>query len=289
MDMLRHLDEAPGAGGAQATRELIKLKAQLQAEIRAREAAEAQLRQMQKMETIGQLAGGIAHDFANMLTVIMGNLEIARRRLAQGRADVTELLDKAISGGDRAAALAHRLLALSRRQAHSPVVVNVNALVSGLAELLRGTLGENIELECVCADGLWSTCVDPCQLENAIMNLAVNARDAMPGGGCLTIETRNVGFGETCPDVPPDVSATECVVITVTDTGTGMAPEVAAHAFDPFFTTKESRGTGLGLSQVHDFVTQSGGHLQARSEVGRGTSLRIYLPRHMDGGAVSNM
>jgi signal transduction histidine kinase len=241
------------------------------------------------MEALGQLTGGVAHDFANMLTAIMGNLEIARQHLAQGRTDVADLLDKAIDGGNRAAGLTQRLLAFSRNQSLAPVVVDVNALVSGVAELIRATLGGTIALECVCADGLWPACVDPCQLENAVLNLAVNARDAMPDGGRLTIETHNADLHDASANARVEVPAGQYVAVTVTDTGTGMPPEVVARAFDPFFTTKpEGQGTGLGLSQVQGFTRQSQGHVQIHSEPGRGTSLTIYLPRHTHGAAVSD-
>jgi signal transduction histidine kinase len=287
--MLRSLDGAPKARGAETTRELVKLSAQLQTEARAREAAEAQLRRARKMEALGQLTGGVAHDFANMLTAIMGNLEIARQHLAQGRTDIADLLDKAIDGGNRAAGLTQRLLAFSRNQSLAPVVVDVNALVSGVAELIRATLGGTIALECVCADGLWPACVDPCQLENAVLNLAVNARDAMPDGGRLTIETHNADLHDASANARVEVPAGQYVAVTVTDTGTGMPPEVVARAFDPFFTTKpEGQGTGLGLSQVNIFVRHSQGYVQIHSEPGHGTSLTIYLPRHTHGAAVSD-
>ena len=260
------------------TRELAELTARLHAEIRAREAAEAKMRQMWKMAAVGRLTSGIAHDFANMLTVVLGNLEIAEHHLAQGRTDIAGLLGHAIDGGQRATALTRRLLDFSRQQPPAAAVVDVNALISGMAELLRHTLGEDVELECVCAGGLWRTCVDPCQLESAILNLAVNARDAMPEGGRLRIETRNVQLDR--PDIGDHIeeSAGAYVLVEVTDTGRGMPPDVVACAFDPFFTTK-GHGTGLGLSQVHDFLKEAGGRIEIHSELGRGTSLKIYLPR----------
>ncbi len=284
---LRSVSRAMTAVAAEKTRTLAELDAHLRAEIRAREAAEAEACQMRKLAALGRLTSGIAHDFANMLTAIMGNLEIAQHRLARGDTDIARLLGHAIDGGQRAAVLTRRLLDFARQQPLAAAVVDVNALIGGMAELLRRTLGEAIELECVCAAGLWHVCVDPCQLESAILNLAVNARDAMPEGGRLTIETRNLQLDHA--DVGDGIAAAGYVVIGVTDTGTGMSPEVAACALDPFFTTKgEGRGTGLGLSQVHDFAKQSEGHIEIRSELGRGTSLNLYLPRHVDSAAAPN-
>jgi signal transduction histidine kinase len=278
--MLRSINRTLTARVMDRTQELAELRARLRAEIRAREAAEAKLRQMQKMEAVGRLTSGIAHDFANMLTVIVGSLEIAQRRLAQGRTDIAGLLDTALDGGQRTTTLTRRLLDFARQQPHAAAVVDVNAVISDMAELLRRTLGETVALECTCAGGLWPTRIDPSQLESAILNLAVNARDAMPGGGRLRIATRNArldGAGSA------EISAGAYVVIEVTDTGTGMPPDVAARALDPFFTTKgEGQGTGLGLSQVRDFATQSEGRVEIDSELGRGTSVRILLPRHTD-------
>ena len=286
--MLRSVNRTMTARALERTQELAALHAQLHAEIRAREVAEAEVRQMQKMEAVGRLTSGIAHDFANMLTVIVGNLEIAQRRLEQGRTDIAGLLSNALDGGQRATALTRRLLDFSRQHQHVAVVVDVNAVISGMAELLRRTLGENVELECVCAGELWQACIDPCQLESAILNLAVNARDAMPGGGRVRIETQNLRVDETHTAGHGEGSASEYVVIEVADTGTGMPPDVAARAFDPFFTTKEEgRGTGLGLRQVRDFVRRSDGYIEIDSELGRGTSLRMYLPRHVAGAPAS--
>lgn len=251
------------------TAELTAANLRMHAEAKAREAAEAQVRQMQKMEAIGQLTGGIAHDFNNMLAVVIGNLDIVERRLGD-----TERVERAIrnarAGAEKAAVLTSRLLAFGRQQALSPRALDPNRLVAGMSELLRRTLGEKVRLETRLADGAWPVCADAPQLENAILNLAINGRDAMPGGGVLTIATAN------CAD-----DDGEHVLIKVSDTGHGMAPEVIERAVDPFFTTKAvGRGTGLGLSQVYGFVTQSGGRLRLTSEVGAGTVAEIRLPRH---------
>jgi signal transduction histidine kinase len=265
---------------AARTSELTLLNARLHEEIRTKEAAETQMRQMQKIEALGQLTGGIAHDFNNMLAIIMGSLEMANRRLENGRGNIGELLNNAMDGARRAATLTHQLLAFSRQQPLAPAISDINGIVSHMAEILRRALGETVSLECVLSAGVWRTRVDPGQLENAILNLAVNARDAMPDGGRLTIETQNARLDDDYAAAQSDVVAGQYVLIAVTDTGTGMGPEIAARAFDPFFTTKEkSRGTGLGLSQVHGFIKQSGGHIKIYSEPGHGTSVKIYLPR----------
>ncbi len=255
-----------------------------------RRAAEEQLRQAQKMEAVGQLTGGIAHDFNNLLTVIAGNLEMLQRRLpAVADEGLQRLVASALQGASRAAVLTHQLLAFSRRQALDPKSISVNTLISHASELLLRTLPENIAVETVLAGGVWNTLVDANQLENCLLNLAVNARDAMPGGGKLTIEAANVYLDETyaaAADVPPG----QYVGIFVSDTGAGMTAEVAAKAFDPFFTTKEvGHGTGLGLSQVYGFVRQSGGHVKIYSEVGAGTTVKIYLPRLFSSETASEM
>ncbi|MFO1061381.1 MAG: ATP-binding protein [Dongiaceae bacterium] len=248
--------------------------------MQGREAAEARVRQAQKMEVLGQLTGGVAHDFNNMLAIVIGSLDIAQRRLGKGSTDVLRQIDSAMDGAKRAAVLTQRLLAFSRRSPLMPAVTDVNGLVGGMAELLRRTLGEPVALECVLAGGLWRTRVDPGQLESAILNLAVNARDAMPGGGKLTIETLNAHLDDDYAAQHHEVVAGQYVAVAVSDTGTGMPPEVAARAFDPFFTTKKSGlGTGLGLSQVYGFVKQSGGHVKIYSEPGQGTTVKVYLPR----------
>jgi PAS domain S-box-containing protein len=255
-----------------------------------RREAEEQLRQAQKMEAIGQLTGGIAHDFNNLLTVISGNLETLQRRM-RDRADdgLQRFITSALHGASRAALLTHQLLAFSRRQALEPTTVSVNTLITRTSELLRRTLPEAISIETVLAGGVWATFVDANQLENCLLNLAVNARDAMPDGGRLTIEAANVYLDEdyaASAEVPPG----QYVGIFVSDTGAGMTADVIGRAFDPFFTTKElGRGTGLGLSQVYGFVKQSGGHVKIYSEVGNGTTIKIYLPRLLSAAAADEL
>lgn len=261
--------------------ELQARNASLLEQIEAREKAEEALRQSQKMEAVGQLTGGIAHDFNNMLAVIIGAIELLKRRSKRGETNLAELADAALEGAQRAASLTQRLLAFSRQQALRPEPIDVNKLVSGVSELLRRTIGENIRIETVLGGGTWRTSVDPHQLENALLNLGVNSRDAMPDGGRLTIETTN-GRLERQYAQDAGVSPGEYVMVAVTDTGSGMKPEVVAKAFDPFFTTKGvGKGTGLGLSQVYGFVRQSGGHVKIYSEIGQGTSIKIYLPRYV--------
>jgi PAS domain S-box-containing protein len=244
-------------------------------------ATEEQLRQSQKMEAVGQLTGGLAHDFNNLLTGISGSLELMHTRVAQGRTNELERYFIAAQGAvRRASALTHRLLAFSRRQTLDPKPTDVNRLVAGLDELVRRTMGPSIAVEVVGASGLWGTLIDPNQLENAILNLCLNARDAMPQGGKLTIETANTWLDERAAR-QQDLPAGQYVTVGVTDTGTGMATEVIAKAFDPFFTTKPlGEGTGLGLSMIYGFARQSGGHVRIYSEVGMGTTMRLYLPRH---------
>ncbi|HEX4182566.1 MAG TPA: PAS domain-containing protein [Caulobacteraceae bacterium] len=250
-------------------------------EMTQRRQAEEALRQAQKMEAVGQLTGGIAHDFNNLLAGISGSLELLDRRIRQGRLEAAPRYVEAAQGAvKRAAALTQRLLAFSRRQTLNPKPINVNRLVSGLEELIRRTVGPEIELEVVGAGGLWSTLVDPHQLENALLNLCINARDAMPGGGRLTVETANKWLDERSA-ANRELAPGQYVSICVTDTGAGMTPEVMARAFDPFFTTKPlGVGTGLGLSMIYGFARQSGGQVRVYSEVGRGTTMCLYLPRH---------
>jgi signal transduction histidine kinase/CheY-like chemotaxis protein len=265
-----------------ANAELLELNRTLEERIaeavEARMKIEAALRQAQKMEAVGQLTGGIAHDFNNMLAVIISALNLIERRVAQGE-DFAEFIEAAKDGAARAASLTQRLLAFSRQQALSPEPLNANQLVADMSELLRRSLGETVRLETVLASGLWRVHADKNLLENAILNLAINARDAMPEGGRLTIETANRHLDEAYA-AEHDAVAGQYVMIAVTDTGIGMTPEVMAKAFEPFFTTKgPGKGTGLGLSQVFGFVKQSGGHIKIYSDPGRGTSIKIYLPR----------
>jgi len=244
-------------------------------------AIEEQLRQSQKMEAVGQLTGGIAHDFNNLLTGIGGSLEMMQVRMAQGRTgDFDRYLLAAQGAVKRAAGLTHRLLAFSRRQTLDPRPTNINRLVNGLQELIQRTVGPSIRVEIVGMGGLWSTLVDPNQLENAILNLSINGRDAMPDGGTLTIETANKWLDERAAR-QQDLPIGQYVSVCVTDTGTGIAPDIIARAFEPFFTTKPlGQGTGLGLSMIYGFARQSGGQVRIYSEVGQGTTMCIYLPRH---------
>lgn len=260
---------------------LADTNAELVAEARAREEAQAQVRQMQKMESIGQLTGGIAHDFNNMLAIVIGSLDMALRKLATDPDRARTLIGNAMEGADRAAQLTARLLAYSRQQPLSPRALDLNKQVSSMSELLRRTLPEHVRVETVLAGGLWSAFVDAPQLENAILNLCVNARDAMPDGGKLTIETANSHLDDAYAAAHHEVKAGQYVMVSVTDSGTGMPVEVMERAFDPFFTTKGvGKGTGLGLSQVYGFVKQTGGHVKIYSEIGVGTTIKLYLPRH---------
>jgi PAS domain S-box-containing protein len=269
----------------QATEELKRLNETLEErvtqEVAERLKAEEALRQAQKMEAIGQLTGGIAHDFNNLLTIIVGNIELLQRRLPEGSDRLQRAATHAMEATRRAATLTQRLLAFSRRQPLDPKPIDVNKLVAGMSDLLRRTLGEVVVLETVLGGGLWRSQADPNQLENAILNLAVNARDAMPEGGKLTIETANARLDETYVEalaepVPPG----QYVLVAVSDTGTGMDKATMEKVFEPFFTTKGvGKGTGLGLSQVYGFVRQSNGHVRIYSELGEGTTIKIYLPR----------
>jgi nitrogen-specific signal transduction histidine kinase/CheY-like chemotaxis protein len=247
-------------------------------------ATEEALLQSQKMEAVGQLTGGIAHDFNNLLTGIVGSLDLLQTRLHQGRTDnVARYINAAMTSANRAAALTHRLLAFARRQPLVPKSVDVNQLVVSLEDLLRRTIGETIDLQITASDDLWRTLCDPNQLESALLNLAINARDAMPDGGRLTISTVNARIDSVTADTPP-LSPGDYVCIGVTDSGVGMSPEVAARAFDPFFTTKPiGQGTGLGLSMIYGFARQSNGHATIDSKIGQGTLVRLYLPRHHGG------
>jgi signal transduction histidine kinase/ActR/RegA family two-component response regulator len=259
------------------TQELWETNQALKSEAEERQAAEAQLRQVQKMEAVGQLTGGIAHDFNNMLAVVVGGIDLALRRLNGPRREVSAHLNNAMEGATRAAALTRRLLSFARSEPLLPERVDSKDLIGGMSELLDRTLGERIKVEVALAPDTWPTYVDPHQLENAIVNLAVNARDAMDGEGLMRVTTENVRLAA---NEVGDVQAGEYVKISVSDTGCGMAPDVVDRAFEPFFTTKPvGKGTGLGLSQIFGFAHQSGGEVGIESTVGVGTSVSIYLPR----------
>jgi signal transduction histidine kinase len=258
--------------------------------ITERESMEEALRQSQKMEAIGQLTGGIAHDFNNLLAGITGSLEMLRSRLSQGRVgEIDRYVTAAQGAAKRAAALTHRLLAFARRQTLDPRPVDTNRLIADMEDLIRRTMGPSITVENIGAGGLWTILVDPNQLENVLLNLCINARDAMVDGGKLTIETGNRWLDDRSArarDLPPG----QYVSICVSDTGTGMSPEVIARAFDPFFTTKPlGAGTGLGLSMTYGFARQSGGQVQIYSEVGKGAMVCLYLPRYLGEAAVAEV
>jgi signal transduction histidine kinase len=245
-----------------------------------REAAEAAARQSQKMEAVGHLSGGMAHDFNNMLNVIMASYNLVQRRIAKGDYAIEQYIQSGLEAAQRAASLIQRLLAFARKQPLAPVATNANDLITGMSNLLRSTIGEQIQIEAICAGGLWKANVDPHQLESAILNIAINARDAMPKGGKLTIETANSHLDDAYVRQNSEAEPGQYVMIAVTDTGIGMPPEIVRQVFDPFFTTKPpGEGSGLGLSQVYGFVKQSQGHIKIYSEVGAGTTVKIYLPR----------
>jgi signal transduction histidine kinase len=277
------------AATLQALRDLIARTKELETESKLRQEAESTLFQAQKMEAVGQLTGGIAHDFNNLLTIILGNLDTVRRYVAdlaktgtgaELRAKLTQPIDSAVQGAKSAAQLTQRLLAFSRRQALEPARIDANRLVSGMLDMLKRSLGAEISIETVLGAGVWPTFADPHQLENALLNLALNAKDAMPEGGCLTIETANTYLDQGYVRRFGDVDAGQYVVLCVTDTGTGIPKEILDRVFEPFFTTKGAgHGSGLGLAMVHGFVKQSGGHMRIYSEEGQGTTVKIYLPR----------
>ena len=255
-------------------------------DVTERRRLEDHLRQSQKMEALGQLTGGVAHDFNNLLTLVLGGLDTIDRQLgglpdAPATARIARAKDMALQGVQRAQALTDRLLAFSRQQALAPQAVNANTLVAGICDLLQQTLGEQIALQTNLAEALWNAFVDPNQLENALINLAVNARDAMPHGGKLVIETANRFLdAATIGSLPERIEPGEYVMVAVSDTGVGMDEDTRKRAFDPFFTTKEiGKGTGLGLSQVYGFTRQSSGQVQIESALGKGTVVRIFLPR----------
>jgi PAS domain S-box-containing protein len=278
-----HDDSGKLQGFAKLTRDIterVEAEAALSREREERERAEQILRQVEKLDVLGQLTGGIAHDFNNMLGVITGNLEILQMRLGSDDAKITDPIRHAMEAADRSAVLTQQLLAFSRRQPLEPKPVDVNKLVSGMSNLLHRALAEGIAIETVLAAGLWPAMADVNQLENALLNLAVNARDAMPGGGKLTIETGNVYLDEIYAAAHAEVSEGQYVMLAVTDTGVGMSQELIEKAFEPFFTTKPpGQGTGLGLSQVYGFVKQSAGHIKIYSEPGAGTTVKLFLPR----------
>jgi signal transduction histidine kinase/ActR/RegA family two-component response regulator len=264
------------------TRDLARTLEKLRDESKQRQSAEEALRHAQKMEAVGQLTGGIAHDFNNLLQGITGSLELIKLKFRMGKTDDLEsLVGRAMGSAQRAASMTHRLLAFSRRQPLDPKPMNVNELVTQTELLLRRTVGERIDVRIVTAPGLWTTLCDANQLESALLNLCINARDAMPTGGSLTIETQNAQLDEAYAR-HNDVPAGDYVCVSVSDTGVGMPPDVLEKAFDPFFTTKPiGQGTGLGLSMIYGFVKQSRGHVRLYSEEGLGTTARLYLPRHV--------
>ena len=274
--LLRDLNENLEKRVAERTRELAELNERLMTEVAERECTEAALLQAQKMEAVGQLASGLAHDFNNLLAAILGNLELMEMRLKDER--LLKLLQAAVRSARRGAALNEQLLAFSRKQHLAPRPVAINELVSGIDDLLRRTLGGTVEVAVAVAPDLWPALVDPHQLELVLLNLAINARDAMPLGGRLTIETRNITAAEL--DRSVDLASGDYVLVSVADTGIGMTPEVLARACEPFFTTKEpGKGSGLGLAQVYGVARQSGGSLRLKSAVGQGTTIELYLPR----------
>ena len=268
------------------TSELTEMNAKLRAEAEERAQVEEALHQSRKMEAVGQLTGGLAHDFNNLLGAISGSLELMRIRAAQGRtASLERYIESAIASTNRAAALTHRLLAFSRHQTLDPKATDLNRLVQGMVDFFRRTVGPSIRIETDLAAEPWITLCDPNQVENALLNLVINARDAMPDGGKLVIQTTNTTLPRQADRretaLPENLSAGDYVALLVADTGTGIPPDVLARAFDPFFTTKPmGQGTGLGLSMVYGFAEQSGGHVRIRSEAGQGTAVTMFLPRH---------
>jgi PAS domain S-box-containing protein len=252
----------------------------LEEESRRREETQTALIQAQRMEAFGQLTGGIAHDFNNLLTIVLGNLELLEPVLQAD--EQRALLHRAVDAAQAGARLTSRLLSFARRRRLEPALINLNDLVLGIAELLKRSLGEKVTLSTVLAGSLWLTRADPSEVENAVLNLAINARDAMPMGGKLVIETRNVSVGSDEAQLEMNMQAGDYVRITVTDTGTGMSPDVLKRAIEPFFTTKEGHGTGLGLSTIYGFARQSGGTVAIRSTEGAGTSVSLYLPREAE-------
>ncbi|MGY2257415.1 PAS domain S-box protein [Pseudomonas sp. SDO55104_S430] len=283
-EALRNLNETLEERVAARTQQLAETNQRLQNEMFERERAEDALRHAQKMEAVGQLTGGIAHDFNNMLTGIIGSLDLMQRYIADGRIEeIARFTEAAVSSANRAAALTHRLLAFSRRQSLDRKPLNANDLIHSLEDLFSRTKGDHIVLKLQLAENLWSVSTDVSQLENALLNLVINARDAMPDGGELRIETANVYLDGSDVNILEPVKAGDYLMIAVSDNGTGMTPKVLAKAFDPFFTTKPiGQGTGLGLSMIYGFAQQSGGHVSLFSMPGQGTSVRLFLPRLHD-------
>ena len=289
------LAEVLAVATRQAVTGLLDRTRELEEESKLRREAEASLSQATKMEAVGQLSGGIAHDFNNLLTIIVGNLDTMKRQLAKladpalakdGR--LIKALDSASQAARSAGVLTQRLLAFSRRQPLTPARLDSNRLVANMLDMLSRTLGSNISIETVFAAGLWPTFADAHQLENVLLNLAVNAKAAMPEGGCLTIETANTYLDDSYVRRFGDIRAGQYVVLCVTDTGTGIPKDIINKVFEPFFTTKPAgEGSGLGLSMVHGFVKQSGGHVRIYSEEGRGTTVKVYLPRHLGADEVA--
>lgn len=286
---LRRNNETLEQRVADRVREIEEINRRLESEVQQRSAAEDILRHTQKLDVLGQLTGGISHDFNNLLTIILGNLETLRRRLESPNLDLARLrsaADNAYLGAQRAAAVTKRLLSFSRRQSLEMKPLDLNAQIGTMTDILQRLLGEGVAIETALADDLWLVHTDFSELENAILNLAVNARDAMKAGGRLTISTENVDFSSAAAAEGARVSPGLYVALSLRDNGSGMSESVLSYAFEPFFTTKDiGHGTGLGLSQVYGFVTQSGGHAQIQSKLGEGTTVTLYLPRYVAGSA----
>ncbi len=281
-DQLQSLNHTLEQRVEQRTQELRTALLDLEKETVERENAQIALRQAQKMEALGNLTGGVAHDFNNLLQVVSGNLQLLAKEIGD-MPRAAQRLENALAGVERGAKLASQLLAFGRRQPREPKVVNVRRLIQNMDDMLRRALGEEIELETVVSGGLWNTLIDPSQLENAILNLAINARDAMNGHGRLTIETANSVLDDDYARLHEDVRPGQYVLVAVTDTGSGISPDIIEHVLEPFFSTKtDGKGSGLGLSMVYGFLKQSGGHLKIYSEVGHGTTMKLYMPRTME-------
>jgi PAS domain S-box-containing protein len=282
---LQHAQALLEAEVQEKTAELTKANEALRTEIDERQRMEAALRQAQKMEAVGQLTGGVAHDFNNLLTVILGNLQLLEARLTDDPL-LHKLVLAATRGAQRGSELIRKLMAFSHPQPLQPGDIDLNPILAGMIEILRRTLGEHIEVQIPQNPGLWTALADPVQVETAILNLAINARDAMPDGGALRLEAANVTIDQARLPGEPYLRPGEYVMLTVSDSGTGMPPEIASRAFEPFFTTKPAgKGSGLGLSMVYGFAKQSGGYVTLQSEAGQGTAVRFYLPRAKEGAA----